>query len=202
MEEASVLGNRIGIINSGQMKCIGTPLFLIERFGKFLSLNITKEEGADNNKIVEFIQKMAQNVEFEILSEEIIFRIPKSNYTNSKNSSIEDGLLLSENNSEKSLKDNKNSNNKSNNGNISKFFEELDKNLQNLKIKSYSASMPTLEDVFLNVAAEDNKSNKLHRAFSAPRNDEDKILFQTNFREDYSKKEQYPCVVKIIKYKE
>ena len=37
MEEASVLGNRIGIINEGRMKCIGTPLFLIERFGKFMS---------------------------------------------------------------------------------------------------------------------------------------------------------------------
>ena len=30
MEEASVLGKRIGIINAGKMKCIGTPLFLIE----------------------------------------------------------------------------------------------------------------------------------------------------------------------------
>ena len=50
MEEASVLGKRIGIINAGKMKCIGTPLFLIERFGKFMNLNITKEEGADNDK--------------------------------------------------------------------------------------------------------------------------------------------------------
>ena len=32
MEEASVLGKRIGIINLGKMKCIGTPLFLIEKF--------------------------------------------------------------------------------------------------------------------------------------------------------------------------
>ena len=33
MEEASVLGKRIGIINAGKMKCIGSPLFLIERYG-------------------------------------------------------------------------------------------------------------------------------------------------------------------------
>ena len=30
MEEASVLGKRIGIINGGKMKCIGTPLFLMK----------------------------------------------------------------------------------------------------------------------------------------------------------------------------
>ena len=37
MEEASVLGKRIGIINEGRMKCIGSPLFLIEKFGKYMS---------------------------------------------------------------------------------------------------------------------------------------------------------------------
>ena len=44
--------------------------------------------------------------------------------------------------------------------NIPNFFHSLDQNLKDLKIKSYSVSMPTLEDVFLNVAAEDNKRNR------------------------------------------
>ena len=60
MEEASVLGKRIGIINAGKMKCIGTPLFLIERYGKYMNLNITKEEGADNDKIIEFIKRVTK----------------------------------------------------------------------------------------------------------------------------------------------
>ena len=55
MEEASVLGNRIGIISEGKMKCIGTPLFLIEKFGKFMSINIYKEEDANNDKIINYI---------------------------------------------------------------------------------------------------------------------------------------------------
>ena len=50
MEEASVLGSRIGIINEGRMKCIGTPLFLIERFGKFMSITISKEDDANNEE--------------------------------------------------------------------------------------------------------------------------------------------------------
>jgi len=65
MEEASVLGKRIGIINAGKMKCIGTPLFLIERFGRFMSLNITKEQGADNRKIINFIGERAKDIDFK-----------------------------------------------------------------------------------------------------------------------------------------
>ena len=178
MEEASVLGKRIGIINAGKMKCIGTPLFLIERFGKFLSLNITKDEGAENEQIINFIKQRASNIEYEILSEEILIRIPKDKDGNLNNNRLPD--------------------NKNEKGSfaLAKFFEELDNNLADLKIKSYSASMPTLEDVFLNVAAEDTilenqKMKKQHRKFSIQNNDNDKILFETDFREDYSKKSKF-----------
>ena len=186
MEEASVLGKRIGIINAGKMKCIGTPLFLIERFGKFMSLNITKEADAENQKIVDFIKERSPDMEYEILSEEIMFRIPKEN-TNDYGS--DDNLVLSNNNTPKKSKGDKSSKNSID---LRKFFDELDKNLNTLKIKSYSASMPTLEDVFLNVAAEDTKlenqkMEKEHRKFSTPDEDNDKILYETDFREDYSK---------------
>ncbi len=30
MEKASVLGNRIGIMHLGELKCLGTPLFLLK----------------------------------------------------------------------------------------------------------------------------------------------------------------------------
>ena len=184
MEEASVLGKRIGIINAGKMKCIGTPLFLIERFGKFLSLNITKEEGAENEKIINFVKQKASNIEHEILSEEILIRVPKDNFIKNNKGENLDNLVLNDNKNE--------------NGSLglAKFFEELDNNLKSLNIKSYSASMPTLEDVFLNVAAEDTKlenqkMEKQHRKFSTPDNDNDKILFETDFREDYSKKSKF-----------
>ena len=175
MEEASVLGKRIGIINEGKMKCIGTPLFLIERFGKFMNLNITKEEGADNDKIIDFVNKRASNIEYEILSEEILFRIPKKadnidNLISSENSLIENNSL-----------------------DLTKFFDDLDKNLKNLGIKTYSASMPTLEDVFLNVAAEDTKleNKKLREKLAATEAANDKILFETDFRENYKEKSKF-----------
>ena len=65
MEEASVLGQRIGIINAGHMKCLGSPLFLIEKYGKYMSLNISKDEDGDDKKIVEFVQSLAENVEYK-----------------------------------------------------------------------------------------------------------------------------------------
>ena len=81
MEEASVLGNRIGILSEGTMKCIGSPLFLIERFGKNINLNLTKEINANNDEIINFIKNNIQNVdiEYEIFTEEILFKIPKDN---------------------------------------------------------------------------------------------------------------------------
>ena len=50
---------------------------------------------------------------------------------------------------------------------LGEFFSDLDNNLHGLRIKSYSVSMPTLEDVFLNVASEDSKQlEKERRQFS------------------------------------
>ena len=162
MEEASVLGNRIGIINEGRMKCIGTPLFLIEPFGKCMTITISKEEDANNDEIINFINSKANNSKIEVLSEEIIFRIPKDNYS-------EGGVM-----------------------DLGEFFSDLDNNLHGLRIKSYSVSMPTLEDVFLNVASEDSKQlEKERRQFSENDQNNDKILFETDFNEDYSHKLKY-----------
>jgi len=140
MEEAAVLGNRIGIMSNGKLKCCGNALFLIDRFGKYISLNVFKKENADDRNIIEFVKKtlkdqissfkrnenLLNEIEIEILSEEILIRIPK----------VADFSFA-------------------------KFFEEFDKNLEKYKIKTYEASMPSLEDVFLNVSAETNHKLKI-----------------------------------------
>ena len=121
MEEASVLGNRIGILSEGNIKCIGSPLFLIEKFGKNINLNITKKSEANNDTIINFIKNNSGkdlNIQFEIFNEEILFKIPREN----------------------------------NNFNGKDLFKKLDTNLEELNIKSYSISMSTLEDVFINIS--------------------------------------------------
>ena len=163
MEEASVLGNRIGIINKGKMKCIGTPLFLVEKFGKYMSINLYKDEEANNENIINYINDKIKETQFEVLSEEIILRIPKSNFINGE------GLNLRE------------------------FFEDLDNNLKRLKIKSYSVSMPTLEDVFLNMASDDDKSIKSNKKKSQELKEieNDKILFETDYKEDFLRNSKF-----------
>ena len=159
MEEASVLGKRIGIINLGKMKCIGTPLFLIERFGKYMSITLSKEEGADNDTIMSYISQKVERPQFESLSEEIMARIPKDNFNK------EGGISLH------------------------KFFEELDENLENLKVKSYSVSMPTLEDVFLNVAAED-ESQRISQVIREEAK-YDEVLFGQDYLDNFEYKSKF-----------
>jgi len=122
MEEASVLGNRIGILSEGELQCIGSPLFLIEKLGKTINLNVCKNNtNSDNNIIIDFIKNNSGynlDIEYEIFNEEICFKIPK-----------EDNKFKGK-----------------------EFFIKLDENLQNLNIKSYSISMSTLEDVFINIS--------------------------------------------------
>ena len=159
MEEASVLAKRIGIINLGKMKCIGTPLFLIERFGKYMSVTLSKDEGADNDTIMSYISQKVTRPQFESLSEEIMARIPKDNFNK------EGGISLH------------------------KFFEELDENLENLKVKSYSVSMPTLEDVFLNVAAED-ESQRISQVIREEAK-YDEVLFGQDYLDNFEYKSKF-----------
>jgi ATP-binding cassette subfamily A (ABC1) protein 3 len=144
------------------MKCIGTPLFLIERFGKYMTITISKEEDANNDDIINYMKSKTKEPQIEVLSEEILFRIAKNNYS--------DGGGL----------------------NLEEFLTDLDNQLNKLKIKSYSVSMPTLEDVFLNVASGDSKKlENERRKFSENNLTNEQILFETDFKEDYTNKSKF-----------
>ena len=56
--------------------------------------------------------------------------------------------------------------------------------------------MPTLEDVFLNVAAEDNTNIKSEEELNQQQ-ENDKILYSSNLREDYTKKSKFVNDFKI-----
>ena len=163
MEEARVLGKRIGIIHLGQMKCIGSPLFLIEKYGLYMNLIITKEKGSKDDNIIKFISENFSNINYEIISEEISFRIQIKN-------EIEEDI--NENNNRNDLSD---------------FFKNLDENLNTLKIKSYNILMPTLEDVFLNVSSGDFKKsiNAIHKELLKTQNN-DIIIFKSDLKKIYS----------------
>jgi len=89
MEEAAVLGNRVGIISEGELQCLGTPLFLIDKFGEYftLSFRITPETKTD--KLMEFIESKYEGVKYLIFTEEITFQIDRKKETNLKDFFVE-----------------------------------------------------------------------------------------------------------------
>ena len=55
MDEADILGDRIGIMCRGKLTCLGSPLFLKNRFGVGYNLNIIKSNNAKNHKFEDYI---------------------------------------------------------------------------------------------------------------------------------------------------
>ena len=57
MDEADILGDRIAIMAEGDVQCIGSPLFLKNRYGVGYNLKIDKKLRDKAPKIDEFIFK-------------------------------------------------------------------------------------------------------------------------------------------------
>ena len=169
MEEASILGNRIGILSEGKMQCIGTPLELIEKYTNCINLNITKHFNADDDFIIASVLDNFGDLDinFENFNRDILFRIPT------------DKVRID----------------------WSEFFRRLDSSLDEMKIKSYSISKSSLEDVFLNLPKiinkidkhknkelfEQNKKNLLKNSslLFNPDNYEQKINYKSKFFKDF-----------------
>lgn len=57
MDEADILGDRIGIMTAGKMTALGSSMFLKSRFGMGYVMTIVKSNPAPNNKIVPYLQE-------------------------------------------------------------------------------------------------------------------------------------------------
>ena len=172
IEEASILGKRIAIINVGRIKFIGTPLFLIEKYGKFMSLNLTKDIGAINDEIVDFMKTLSYNLEYEILNDKIMFRIP----------------VLDCHNEERKLRKCLD---------IQKFFTNFDAKVNELKIKSYNVSMPNVEDAFLNIVNEEEIIRNKEKEILIKKETDDKALYSLDLIEKKGGYEKFKKDFKI-----
>lgn len=102
--------------------CLGSSLFLKNRFGVGYNLTMVKETKEDNKKVEPYLREKIGEVKFlSEVSSEITFQIPTS---------------LSH-----KFKD---------------FFNQFDRDLPQLDIRSYGVSVTTLEEVFLKVAEGDD----------------------------------------------
>jgi ABC-type multidrug transport system ATPase subunit len=59
MDEADILGDRIGIMTSGKITCLGSSLFLKRKFGAGYNLTMLKNGDCkgNNSKIMPYFEK-------------------------------------------------------------------------------------------------------------------------------------------------
>lgn len=62
MDEADILGDRIGIMTRGSLTCLGSPLFLKNRFGVGYNLTMVKKSKEPNSKVGEYLKSSLGDV--------------------------------------------------------------------------------------------------------------------------------------------
>lgn len=78
-EEADVLSDRIAIMNHGQIKCCGSPLFLKNTFGSGYRVSIAKNENFVQTRFFEFISKHVEKYVIETnIAAELSISVPYS----------------------------------------------------------------------------------------------------------------------------
>ena len=83
MDEADVLGDRIGIMCKGTLQCLGSSLFLKSRFGIGYKITFVKENRRVNPGLIKFLQTYFADIQKSSeVHEEIAYVIPKSNSEN------------------------------------------------------------------------------------------------------------------------
>ena len=77
MDEADILGDRIGIMADGKLKCCGGSLFLKNIFGVGYKLTIVKNDSVPNEALDDFVMKSIENsVKLSDISQEVIYQLP------------------------------------------------------------------------------------------------------------------------------
>mmetsp|Transcript_8009 Transcript_8009/g.14688 ORF Transcript_8009/g.14688 Transcript_8009/m.14688 type:complete len:1998 (+) Transcript_8009:47-6040(+) len=143
MEEAGVLGDRIGVMSHGAIQAIGTSLRLKSRFGSGYHLTIVLNTPEDKTKTVSLVQddKALQKALMEFAQ------------ANAPEGTTLEGNLFGDTVTV----------NLPRVDDVSKlvsFFQLLESSKDDLNIKDFSLSQSTLEEVFLNLSKLDNFISK------------------------------------------
>jgi len=81
MEEAEELGDRIGIMAFGSLKCVGSPLFLNSVYGagyNLIVLNNSQENQSENDKVTPFLKSIIPEIEIRrTAGKEVTYFLPK-----------------------------------------------------------------------------------------------------------------------------
>lgn len=131
MDEADILGDRIGIMKGGKVVALGSPIFLKSTFGAGYNLIMVKSSAEPNTQIMPFLQQHLTN------------GADLNDSGVKKQSEIQQEMsVIIPSRCAQSFPN---------------FFKEFDANLAGLGIQSYGITLSTLEEVFLKVGNLDDK---------------------------------------------
>ena len=54
MDEADILGDRIGIMSKGKLECLGSSMFLKRRYGVGYRVTMVKSNAATNKEVMPY----------------------------------------------------------------------------------------------------------------------------------------------------
>ncbi|CAH1785688.1 unnamed protein product [Owenia fusiformis] len=145
MDEADLLGDRIAIISSGQLKCCGSPIFLKNSYGDGYHLILVKkmvqidEEGEGSEFVFERDSAPVHSLDTECDSSAVTTFINKHMQSAYLQSETQQELhyVLPFQEAKK--------------GHFEKLFTGLEKSLDELHLSSFGVMDTTLEEVFLKV---------------------------------------------------
>ncbi|KAB1265912.1 ATP-binding cassette sub-family A member 5 [Camelus dromedarius] len=150
MEEAEAVCDRVAVMVSGQLRCIGTVQHLKSKFGKGYFLEI---------KLKDWIE----NLEVDRLQREIQYIFPNASRQDSFSSILAYKIPKEDVQS------------------LSQSFSKLEEAKHTFAIEEYSFSQATLEQVFVELAKEqeeeDNSCGTLNSALWWERTQEDRVVF-------------------------
>ena len=86
MDEADVLGDRIGIMAKGQLMCLGSSLFLKNRFGVGYKITFVKKRKTSHPELTKFMCSFFKGVmKSNEIAGEVSYVIPRDQTQNFKN---------------------------------------------------------------------------------------------------------------------
>lgn len=142
MDEADILGDRIAIMAEGQLRCVGSSLFLKKAYGvgynltiiKRLNTNLEKKEDRQSEEEKEEENDTETRADLSNLESVVTGAVPSATVLSNAGSEISFQLPIRD--SDKFVR----------------MFEELDNLTSAQIIESYGVSITTLDEVFLKVA--------------------------------------------------
>lgn len=135
MDEADILGDRVGIMSLGQMQCVGSTQFLKTRYGAGYKLIFDKKEGFSNDSLqslTSFVQRFveeAKYIEEDGAESQVLYNLPFHTVKQ-----------------------------------FGPFFTELEQNLVKLNVSNFGVTITSLEDVFLKVGEDHTVTPTINKA--------------------------------------